>query len=164
MVESTMTKTAQYLTFRLREEEFGIDVECINGILELTPITRIPKTPDYVIGVINVRGRVVPVIDMRLKFGMPITEQTVDTCIIVMGITLGSEDVVLSGLVDEVQEVVELSAEQIEPTPKIGNKINTDFLEGMGKRNAEKFIMILDIEKVFSTDELTLIKETSDKN
>ena len=148
----------QYLTFKLGEEVFAVDVAQVQEVLEITEITRIPRTPGFIPGVINVRGSVVPIVDMRVKFGMPEAERTVDTCIIVTEVMPGSETIVLGALVDSVQEVIELEPEQIEPPPKIGIHLNTEFIKGMGKRD-DRFIIMLDIDKVFSTAELSLVKE-----
>lgn len=104
-------------------------------------------------GVINLRGSVVPVVDLRLKFGMSETEQTINTCIIVVEVLHEEETLILGALADSVQEVFELEPEQIEPAPRIGTKLNTDFILGMGKYG-EQFIMILDIDKTFTSDEL----------
>ena len=155
---STMTETVQYLTFELGQDQFGIDVKSIKEILELTPITRIPRTPDYMQGVINVRGRVVPVIDLRLKFGLPAREQTVNTCIVVVEINVDDSDVLIGALVDGVQEVLELSADSIEPVPKAGTNVDTESLEGIGKRN-DKFVMILNVHRVFSNADLALVPD-----
>jgi purine-binding chemotaxis protein CheW len=110
-------------------------------------------------GVINLRGSVVPVVDMRLKFGMSATEKTVNTCIIVMEIIIEQETAIVGALADSVQEVLELEPEQIEPAPRIGTKLNTEFLVGMGKHN-ETFIMILNIDKVFTFEELYAVQES----
>ncbi len=107
-------------------------------------------------GVINLRGSVVPVIDLRLKFGMSESEKTVDTCIIVMEVALASETIVLGALADSVQEVIELEEEQIEPAPKIGTRLNTDFISGMGKRE-ENFLIILNIDRVFTGEEIARV-------
>lgn len=149
-----ITETVQYLTFKLADEVFALDVAKVREILELTNITKVPQTPDFMRGVINLRGSVVPVIDMRLKFGMSATEQTVNTCIIVVEITMDGDTTVLGALADSVQEVVEMEPEGIEPAPHIGTKLDTDFIKGMGKVDS-RFVMILDIDKVFSSDELT---------
>ena len=109
-------------------------------------------------GVINLRGSVVPVIDLRLKFGMSKTETTINTCIIVLEILLDSELLVLGALADSVQEVFELEPDQIEPAPKLGTRFRAEFLKGMGKRD-DNFLMILDIDKVFSAEELLLVQE-----
>ncbi len=147
----------QYLTFRLGEEIFGLDVGKVREILDMTTITRIPRTPEFLRGVINLRGNVVPVVDMRLKFGLPAVEKTVDTCIVVTEVTLEGETTVLGALVDSVQEVFELEPGQIEPAPRIGTRLRTEFILGMGKRDG-KFIMLLDVDKVFSCDELSLVQ------
>ena len=149
-----ISETLQYLTFKLADEVFALDVSKVREILEITTITKVPQTPDFMRCVINLRGSVVPVIDMRLKFGMSATEQTVNTCIIVVEINMDGETTILGALADSVQEVVEMEPENIEPAPHIGTKLNTDFIKGMGKVEAN-FVMLLDIDKVFSTDELT---------
>ncbi|MBI5656074.1 MAG: chemotaxis protein CheW [Geobacter sp.] len=153
-----ITETVQYLTFKLDDETFAVDVAKVREILDFSTVTKVPQTPDFMRGVINLRGSVVPVVDMRLKFGMSETEKTVDTCIIVMEITLDNETAVVGALADSVQEVLELEPENIEPAPRIGTKLNTDFLIGMGKQN-ETFIMILNIDKVFTLDELSAVSE-----
>ena len=152
-----ITETVQYLTFKLAEEIFAFDVAKVREILELTSITKVPQTPEFMRGVINLRGSVVPVIDLRLNFGMQCTEQTVNTCIIVVEVNLTGEILVLGVLADSVQEVVEMEPNLIEPAPKLGTKLNTEFIKGMGKVG-ENFVMILDIDKVFSADELTEIQ------
>lgn len=149
-----ITETVQYLTFKLDDEIFALDVSKVREILEITSITKVPQTPAYMRGVINLRGSVVPVIDMRLKFGMSETNQTVNTCIIVTEVDMGGDTTVLGTLADSVQEVVEMEPDSIEPAPHIGTKLNTDFIKGMGKVDTD-FVMILDIDKVFSADELT---------
>ncbi len=151
---ASITESIQYLTFKLADEIFALDVAKVREILEVTTITKVPQTPDFMRGVINLRGSVVPVVDMRLKFGMSMTEQTVNTCIIVVEINLDGDSLVLGALADSVQEVVEMEAESIEPAPHIGTKLNTDFIRGMGKID-DHFVMILDIDKIFSSAELS---------
>ena len=153
-----ISEIRQYLTFRLAEEVFGLDVGKVREILDMTTITKIPRTPEFLRGVINLRGNVVPVVDMRLKFGLPTVEKTVDTCIVVTEVTLENETTVLGALVDSVQEVFELEPGQIEPAPRIGTRLRTEFILGMGKRDG-KFIMLLDVDRVFSCDELSLVQE-----
>ena len=152
-----ITETVQYLTFKLEDEVFALDVAKVREILEYTSITKVPQTPDFMRGVINLRGSVVPVIDMRLKFGMSATERTVNTCIIVVEVQLEDETIILGALADSVQEVVELEPEQIEAAPHIGTRLNTDFIRGMGKAGSH-FIMILDIDKVFTLSELETVQ------
>ena len=147
-----------YLTFTLDDELFAVEVAKVREVLDYTTITKIPKTPEYMRGVINLRGSVVPVIDLRLKFGMSKTENKINTCIIVLEIKLEEETIILGALADSVQEVFELEPDQIEPAPKFGTRFRAEFLRGMGKRD-ENFIMILDMDKVFSSDELALVQQ-----
>jgi len=142
-----------YLSFRLGEEVFAINVSKVLNILEMKPITRVPKSPEYMKGVINLRGTVLPVVDLRLKFSLPENEITVDTNIIVLNIDKGGEPVTLGILVDSVKEVLELKTDDIVPSPTIGTKYNSTFIEGLWPIN-ENFIMILDIDKIFSVDEV----------
>ena len=153
-----INETVQYLTFKLADEIFALDVAKVREILEITTITKVPRTPDFMCGVINLRGSVVPVIDMRLKFGMSATERTVNTCIIVVEVQMEDEVIVLGALADSVQEVVEMEPEQIEAAPHIGTQLNTDFIKGMGKHDGH-FIMILDIDRVFTTEELSSVQQ-----
>jgi len=152
-----ITETTQYLTFKLDEEIFALDISKVKEVLDFTEITKIPKTPEFMKGVINLRGGVVPVVDMRLKFGMSETAKTVNTCIIIVEVTIEGETTVLGALVDSVQEVMDLEPGQIEPAPRIGTRLRTEFIRGMGKRD-NHFIMILDIDKVFSADELAAVE------
>ncbi len=152
-----ITETTQYLTFKLEDEVFALDISKVREVLDYTDITKVPKTPDFMKGVINLRGSVVPVVDMRLKFGMAGIEKTVNTCIIIVEVTLEGETAVLGALADSVQEVLDLEPGQIEPAPRIGTRLRTEFLRGMGKRD-NHFVMILDIDRVFSADELALVE------
>lgn len=147
----------QYLSFKLGEEVFALDISKVREVLDFTTVTKVPQTPDYMRGVINLRGGVVPVVDMKLKFGMEETRQTVNTCIIIVEVALEEEYVVLGALADSVQEVFDLKPENIEPAPKIGTQLNTEFLKGMGKKSDE-FILLLDIDKVFTIDEISLVQ------
>ena len=158
MAVAETIESTQYLTFKLEEEIFALDISKVREVLDFTAITKVPRTPEFMRGVINLRGSVVPVVDMRLKFGMTKTENTVNTCIIIVEINLDGETTVLGALADAVQEVIELESGQIEPAPKIGTRLTTDFIQGMGKRD-EGFIIILDIDRVFSADELSLVQE-----
>lgn len=149
----------QYLTFNLDDEVFALDIGKVREVLDFTTITKVPRTPEFMRGVINLRGSVVPVVDLRLKFGMSKTEKTVNTCVIIVEVTVDSETTILGALADSVQEVLDLGPDHIEPAPKIGTRLNTEFIKGMGKRD-NKFIIILDIDKVFSTSELALVQAT----
>jgi len=156
MGTSEISESVQYLTFKLDEEVFAIDVAKVREILEYTAIAKVPQTPEYMRGVINLRGSVVPVIDLRLKFSLPATERTLNTCIIVVEVQMEEEIIVLGALADSVQEVIELEPEKIEPPPHVGTMLNREFIKGMGKQDGH-FIIILDIDKVFSSDELSAI-------
>jgi purine-binding chemotaxis protein CheW len=158
MAVADINEAVQHLTFKLADEVFALDVAKVREILEITSITKVPRTPDYMRGVINLRGSVVPVIDVRLKFGMSATEHTVNTCIIVAEVNLDGETIVLGALADSVQEVVEMGPESIEPAPHIGARLNTEFIRGMGKID-NRFVMVLDIDRVFSSEELTSITQ-----
>jgi purine-binding chemotaxis protein CheW len=137
-----------------------MDVATVREVLDFTSITRIPRTPEFMRGVINLRGSVVPVVDLRLAFGMSATEKTVNTCIIVVEVSLEGETTILGALADSVEEVIDLEPDQIQPAPKIGTSIKTDFIRGMGKRDAQ-FLMILDIDRVFSAEQLAGLRSSS---
>lgn len=158
MSVASITETGQYLTFKLDEEVFALDISTVREVLDFTKITKVPQTPDFMLGVINLRGSVMPVVDMRLKFGLSRTEPTVNTCIIIVEIELDGEVTLLGALVDSVQEVIELDPEHIEPPPRIGTRLNTKFIKGMGKQD-ERFLIIVEIDKVFSVDELAIAQE-----
>jgi purine-binding chemotaxis protein CheW len=148
--------TTQYLTFKLADEVFALDISKVREVLDFTTVTKVPRTPEFMRGVINLRGSVAPVADLRLKFGMSKTEKTMNTCIIIVEVTVDNEATILGALADSVQEVMDLEPDHIEPAPKIGTRLKTEFIRGMGKHN-ERFIIILDIDKVFSLDEHALV-------
>lgn len=150
----------EYLTFKLDGDEFAVDVQKSREIVDLKSVTKVPQSPDFMLGVINLRGSVVPVIDMRLKFGMEKAEATQSTSIVVMDVLVGEETVIVGAVVDSVEEVMELDSSQIEPAPRIGTRLNTEFIKGMGKQN-DQFLIILDIDRVFSTDELLLVQDVA---
>ena len=158
MATQQQEENNQYLTFNLDGEVFAVGVNKVREVLDFSEVTRIPQTPTYMRGVINLRGSVIPVIDMRSKFGMAAVAETVNTCIIIVEVVMDNETTVLGALVDSVQEVLDIEADQIEPPPRIGSRMNSDFLHGMGKQD-ENFVMILNIDKVFSSAELTLVQQ-----
>ncbi len=157
MSVSDINQTRQYLTFKLGDEVFAMDVAKVREVLDFNSITKIPRTPDFMTGVINLRGNVVPVIDLRLCLSMSKTEKTVNTCIVVMDMMADGESTVIGALADSVEEVIDLDADQIQPPPKIGTKIRVDFIKGMGKRDTQ-FILILDIDRVFSIDDMSALR------
>jgi purine-binding chemotaxis protein CheW len=159
MNEELNTLTS-YLSFKLGEETFAANVSNVLNILEMTKITKVPKAPNYMKGVINLRGTVLPLIDTRIKFGLTPTEFTPNTCILVLDIQIKGESLQVGGLVDSVQEVLEIEPKQILPPPNIGSEFKSDFISGMYKPNEEQFIMILDIDKVFSIEELVEVQDT----
>ena len=146
-------KINSYLTFKLGEEEFAAHVGKVLNILEMTKITEVPKSPDYMKGVINLRGSVLPVIDTRIKFGMTPTEYTPNTCIVVMDIDMDGDSIHVGALVDSVQAVLEIEDTQILPPPSIGHKYRSEFIEGVANIN-DSFIIILNMDEVFSSEEV----------
>jgi purine-binding chemotaxis protein CheW len=152
--EEDQSEVKSYLTFKLGEEQFGVHVSQVLNILEMTPVTHVPKSPYYMKGVINLRGQVLPVIDSRLKFGMEEKEYTNNTCIIVMDLELGGEQVDIGTIVDEVISVVEINESQVEPPPSIGTSYNSDFIYGMAKVD-EEFVMLLDMQRVLSSGDMS---------
>jgi len=158
MTDEALKDINQFLTFTLGKEIFALDIETVREVLELTSITKIPRTPKFMRGVINLRGHAVPVVDMRLKLGMSQGEDTVDTCIIIVEIEFDGEFTVMGALVDSVREVFEMTPDSIEPAPKMGAAINAEYIKGMGRQNGQ-FIIIIDINKIFSAEELAVAKE-----
>lgn len=155
MTESGCNGTMQCLTYKLGDEVFAIDIGKVREVLDFTTITRVPGTPKFMRGVINLRGSVVPVVDLKLKFGMPMTEKSVNTCVIITEVSVDGETNIFGALADSVQEVIDLEGDHISAPPRIGTKLNTEFIHGMGKHN-DKFIIILDIDKVFSAQEFSM--------
>ncbi|NJC89325.1 MAG: chemotaxis protein CheW [Desulfuromonas sp.] len=151
-------ETRQYVTFCLGEELFGVEVARAREILDLVPVTKVPQTPDYLLGVINLRGQVVPVVDLRVKMGLPKAETTRDSCIIVIEVQVDGEVMTVGGLADSVREVLELRDDLIEPAPRLGTKLKTEFIAGMGKLD-EQFLILLEIDRVFSSEELAVVQE-----
>jgi purine-binding chemotaxis protein CheW len=154
-VSSAEDKEGKYLTFSLDNEEYGIGILKIKEIIGMMPITSIPRTPEHVKGVINLRGKVIPVVDLRLKFGMDAIDYTERTCIIVVEIQGQSGTVMIGTVVDSVSEVLTIKGEDIEDTPTFGAKLDTDYILGMAKME-EGVKILLDIDKVLNADEMTL--------
>jgi len=162
MESQLMEKTSHYLTFTLDGESYAIDVIKVREVLEYSDFTRVPRMPEFMRGVINLRGSVVPVIDLRLKFGMAKEEETVDTSIIIMEIELDEETITIGAVTDSVQEVVEILPSSIEPAPKIGTKLDTNFIYGMGKQGDE-FIIILNIDRIMTSEDISVLTTKQDK-
>ena len=158
---SVMTdKEGKYLTFALAGEEYGISILKIKEIIGMMPITTIPQTPQFVKGVINLRGKVIPVVDLRLRFGMERINYTERTCIIVVEISGGSGTVMIGIVVDSVSEVLNIKGGDIEETPTFGTKLETDYILGMAKAQGGVKIL-LDIDRVLSRDEVTLLDKAA---
>lgn len=157
MYDNLIEETNQYLTFMLDREVFALEIGKVREVMYCIEITRIPKMPGYFKGVINLRGNVVPVIDLRDLLSIGEIKQSGDTCIII--VEIGSEDnlVQLGALADSVQEVIHIPPDQISPAPKIGAKVNTEFIQGIGKRD-NHFIIILDIERILTTENISDLK------
>jgi purine-binding chemotaxis protein CheW len=160
MSVDAITDIRQYITFTLDNEVFALNVARVREVLDPTAVTRIPRTPEFMRGVINLRGGVVPVVDLRLAFGMSATEKTLNTCIIVMEVRLEGETALIGALADSVEEVIDLEPEDIAAAPRLGASRKTDFIRGMGKRDSS-FVMILDIDRVFSPDQLEDLRAAS---
>ena len=146
----------QYLTFSLREETFAMGILAIKEIIEYGPLTPVPMMPTCVRGVINLRGRVVPVIDLAVRFGREQTVPNRRTCIVIVEVGSRDERQDLGVMVDAVNQVVELPARDIEPAPGFGTKVRAEFIAGMGKLNGE-FVIILDVARVLSADDLAAL-------
>jgi purine-binding chemotaxis protein CheW len=147
------SREGKYLTFALAAEEYGIGILKVKEIIGMMAITTVPRTPVYVQGVINLRGKVIPVVDLRLKFGMDVAEYTERTCIIVVEISSEQQKILMGIVVDSVSEVLNIRAGEIEATPNFGSRLDTDYILGMAKtHNGVK--ILLDIDKVLSREEM----------
>lgn len=153
-------KEGKYLTFTLAEEEYGIGILKIKEIIGMMPITAVPRTPGFVKGVINLRGKVIPVMDLRLRFGMEAMDYTERTCIIVVEIASQTGTIMIGVVVDSVSEVLNIKGDDIEDTPTFGTQLNTDYIHGMAKMEGGVKIL-LEIDKVLSNNELSLLEEAA---
>ena len=153
VVEPRMASPGQYLTFFLGGEEYGAAILQLKEIIEFDTLTRVPTTPPWVRGVLNLRGSVIPVIDLAVKIGLDETVVTSRTCVIIVEVELGGDSSVMGVMVDSVSQVVTLDEEDIEPPPTFGTRIHADYLTGMG-RSAEKFVLLVDIDRVLSVEDL----------
>ncbi len=159
-VHNISAKEGKYLTFSLADEEYGIGILKIKEIIGMMPITTVPQTPDFVKGVINLRGKVIPVLDLRRRFGMEPMDYTERTCIIVVEIAGTAKNVMIGVVVDSVSEVLSIKGDVIEETPTFGTKLNTDYILGMAKIGKGVKIL-LDIDRVLGTDEISLLERKS---
>ncbi len=159
-VKAMAEKEGKYLTFSMADEEYGIGILKIKEIIGMMPITTVPQTPEFVKGVINLRGKVIPVIDLRLRFGMEAIDYTDRTCIIVVEIEGQTGTVQIGIVVDAVSEVLNVNEEDVEETPTFGAKLNTDYILGMAKMEGGVKIL-LDIDRVLSTQEVALLEKAA---
>lgn len=155
------TAPQQYLTFTLGGEMFAVAILNVKEIIEYGTVTEIPMMPGFIRGVINLRGAVVPVIDLSCRFGGKSTEVARRTCIIIIEMTEGDTKQDIGVMVDAVSEVLEIAGSEIEPSPSFGAKIRTDFISGMGKVNG-KFVIILDVARVLSVEEIAMLTQMAD--
>jgi len=151
-IKEESSREGKYLTFTLGQEEYGVEIIRVREIIGLISITEIPKMPDYVKGIINLRGKVSPVIDLRLKFSMPSEEYSDRTCIILVETEKNNTTILMGMIVDSVSEVMQLGAEDIENPPDVGG-IDTDNIMGVAKKG-DRVILLLDIDRVMNSDEL----------
>ena len=159
-VKAMAEREGKYLTFTLAEEEYGIGILKIKEIIGMLPVTSVPQTPDFVKGVINLRGKVIPVIDLRLRFGMGEIDYTERTCIIVVEIAGQAGTVLIGIVVDSVSEVLNVKGDDIADTPTFGTKLNTEYILGMAKMEGGVKIL-LDINQVLSSEEISALEKTA---
>lgn len=159
-IRTITKKTGKYLTFSLDEEEYGIGILKVKEIIGMMPITSVPRTPPFVKGVVNLRGKVIPVVDLRLKFGMTENDYSERTCIIVVEIDSDESTISIGIVVDSVSEVLNIQENEIEETPAFGAQLNTDYILGMAKMEGGVKIL-LDIDRVLSHKEISAIEKTA---
>lgn len=159
-IEEIKAKAGKYLTFKLGEEVFGLEILKVQEIIGIMKITVVPRMPDFIRGIINLRGKIIPVIDLRLKFLMSTHQDSLKTCIIVMQIIMSGKKLIMGILVDEVSEVLNINQGQIDEPPSFGGSVNVEFILGIGKVG-QKVVMLLDIDKVMTSGELELLGNIS---
>lgn len=158
--QTAQANESKYVTFKLDAETYALPIDRVREVLEFTTVTKVPHTPPFVRGVINLRGRVLPLVDMRLNFRLGETAKTAKTRVLIIELTVDGEPTLLGALADAVEDVVDLDEAQIRPAPKIGTRLRTEFIRGIGQLGDE-FVIILDIEKVFSAEDLGQVNEVA---
>lgn len=156
-----MQANDQYLTFFLAGEEYAITILQVTDIIECGVVTRVPGTPPWIRGVHNLRGTVVPVIDLAIKFGLPATVITRRTCVVIVELRVDDESVVMGVMADSVHQVVDFTADQIQPAPSFGPRVRASFLLGMASTSDARFVLLLDIDRIFSSDEILAASATA---
>ncbi|MBN1592755.1 MAG: purine-binding chemotaxis protein CheW [Candidatus Coatesbacteria bacterium] len=152
--------SGMYLTFKLGEEDYALEILKVQEIMGIIDITHVPRTPDFIRGVINLRGKVIPVADLRLKFGIGAENNTDKTCIIVLQVTRDAELITMGVIVDEVSEVLDITSEQIEPAPSFGVQVDMDFIMGMGKID-KRVVIILDADRLMTGADVNAMKRAT---
>jgi purine-binding chemotaxis protein CheW len=152
----------KFLTFLMANEKYGLEILKVREIMGMMDVTSIPTTPAFIRGVINLRGKVIPVVDLRLKFGIEAKEDTQRTCIIVVHLTHTAQEMTMGIIVDEVSDVLDIDRNQIEPPPSFGANVRTDFILGMGKVD-RKVMTLLDIDRVLTEQEVALVESSAEK-
>jgi purine-binding chemotaxis protein CheW len=147
-----------YITFKMGDELFAIDVQHVREVIDMSPIARVPTAPAHLRGVVNVRGKAVPVVDLRRKLGLPDTVATVHTRILILDLLADSESYVVGGLADSVHDVIELAPEDLAPPPRLATRWRSEIISGMAQRESE-FVMMLDVQRVFELDDLTALQQ-----
>jgi purine-binding chemotaxis protein CheW len=158
LLSDAQGKKESYLSFTLGDETFALHIDQVLEILDLLPVTKIPKSPDFLRGVINLRGKVLPIVDTRLKFGLPNTADSILSSIIVLDIVLDNEPIQIGIVVDAVNEVIEIAPSEIDLPPSIGMRYTADFLEGVLKKD-DRFVLILEAAKIFSIEDFLIEKD-----
>jgi len=161
--KALLSKEGKYLTFALGHEQYGLEIRKVREIIEYMEITGVPQTPSYVKGVINLRGQVIPVVDLRAKFGMESADVTEQTCVIVVEISQGARAFNTGIVVDRVEEVLDIAGKDIEAAPQFGSSVDTSFILGMGKIG-ESVKILLDIDKVLCTDDIARVSVPEEGN
>lgn len=161
MAELQAVEQRQYLSFSLDAEQYALEVFKVREVLEYEKPTKMPRMPEYMRGVINLRGSVVPVVDLRRKFGLPLVEPSIETRIIVMEIAIGEDSITLGAIADRVHEVLELDSSLIQPAPTMGKGLRSEFLKGVA-RQEDQLLILLDIDKIFSSEDVELLGENED--
>ncbi len=160
VTEIAIKLAGKYLTFKLADEEYGLEILKVQEIIQMQEVTRVPKTPNFVRGVINLRGKVIPVIELRKKFDMQTVEDTEKTCIVVVQVGKEDHPITIGVIIDEVSEVLDIASDNIQDTPSFGGNVNTEFIMGVGKIG-EQVKMLLDIDKVLSHEDVKILSDVS---
>ncbi len=160
--QARVPEGGKFLTFLMANEKYGLEILKVREIMGMMAVTSVPTTPAFIRGVINLRGKVIPVIDLRLKFRIKAKEDTERTCIIVVQLAHPGQEMIMGIIVDEVSDVLDIDQDQIEPPPSFGVNIRTDFILGMGKVD-QKVMTMLDIDRVLTEQEVALVESSAEK-